>query len=232
MKFGVDSMDLDLILQDIFSSIRKVERVPILNYNLDVAIKVVEEIGKRKSSKFVIDDDNRFVFENLIKWVHADSFQAKERDGVVERGVYIAGATGTGKNWALEIMSLYTLIDGVVFESGEQKIPLAWSSVRSDSICEDFIHNGNLDKYKKMTILCIQDLGAELKESLYMGNRINVLKQLIEYRGDRQDLITLITSNYPIDSEFISVKYGDRVVSRLIEMCNYFELKGKDRRIN
>jgi DNA replication protein DnaC len=89
-----------------------------------------------------------------------------------------------------------------------------------------------LDKYKKMPILCNQDLGAELKESLHMGNRINVLKQLIEYRGDRQDLITLITSNYPIDSEFISVKYGDRVVSRLIEMCNYFELKGKDRRIN
>ena len=57
-----------------------------------------------------------------------------------------------------------------------------------------------------------------------------MLKQLIEHRGDRDDRITLITSNLRISSDTLKRDYGDRVQSRLVEMCNYFEIKGKDRR--
>ena len=80
-----------------------------------------------------------------------------------------------------------------------------------------------------MQIIGIQDLGQEPKETLYMGNRLNVLQQLLEYRGDRGDQLTLITSNLRISSETLKRDYGDRVQSRLVEM-NYFEIKGKDRR--
>ena len=79
-------------------------------------------------------------------------------------------------------------------------------------------------------MLGIQDLGCEPQESLYMGNRVDVVRQLIEYRGDKTDEITLITSNLKINGEKLVNRYGDRVASRLNEMCNYFEIKGKDRR--
>ena len=63
-----------------------------------------------------------------------------------------------------------------------------------------------------------------------MGNRINVLRQILEYRGDQTDKITLITSNLPMNHKRFIDRYEDRVSSRLNEMCNYFEIKGKDRR--
>jgi DNA replication protein DnaC len=81
-----------------------------------------------------------------------------------------------------------------------------------------------------MEILGIQDLGAEPAESLYMGNRAHVLRQILEYRGDFSDKLTLITSNLPINHQLFADRYHVRVSSRLNEMCNYFEIRGKDRR--
>jgi len=78
--------------------------------------------------------------------------------------------------------------------------------------------------------MAFQDLGSEPMESLYMGNRLNVMRQILENRGDRTDVITLITSNLPINCQEFTSMYGDRVASRLLEMCNYFEIKGTDRR--
>ena len=103
---------------------------------------------------------------------------------------------------------------------------------RSDTICEEFTEKGSIDKYKKRAILGIQDLGSSSEpiESLYMGNRMGVIQQLLEYRGDFTDKITLITSNLPMSHKVLIDRYGDRVASRLNEMCNYFEIKGKDRR--
>lgn len=56
------------------------------------------------------------------------------------------------------------------------------------------------------------------------------MRQLIEYRGDKPDQLTLITSNLKLGGQKLLDRYGDRVASRLHEMCNYFEIKGKDRR--
>ena len=63
-----------------------------------------------------------------------------------------------------------------------------------------------------------------------MGNKLEVLRTLIESRGDRTDAMTLFTSNFPMSHKSIIDRYGDRVASRLVEMCNYMEIKGKDRR--
>lgn len=105
-----------------------------------------------------------------------------------------------------------------------------WGNVRTDVMCDEYTEQGTFDKYKKMSIVGIQDLGAEPMESMYMGNRINVLRQILEYRGDQTDQLTLITSNLPMNHKRFIDRYEDRVSSRLNEMCNYFEIKGKDRR--
>ena len=56
------------------------------------------------------------------------------------------------------------------------------------------------------------------------------MRSLIEYRGDRSDCLTLITSNLKLGGDKLLNRYGDRVASRLSEMCNYFEIRGADRR--
>jgi DNA replication protein DnaC len=220
--------------RELFPTIRRFQYMP---YNMSKALSTIEFIGKSRNSNFVIDDDNKFTFENLIRWVHGDSsmmcinpVSRQVMPARLNAGIYIAGNTGTGKSWILEIMSAYCLIDNVQFQSGNTKRCLHWGNVRTDAICDEYVANGTFEKYKRMSIVGIQDFGAEPAESMYMGNRVNVLRQIIEYRGDFTDKMTLITSNLPINHNSLVNRYGDRVASRLNQMCNYFELKGKDRR--
>lgn len=216
-----------------------VKRFQYMPYKLEIAMQIVEALGKERKPKFVIDDENRFTYENLVRWVHGDPEMKcldpttrKIVPGRLTAGIYIAGNTGSGKSWALEIMTAYCLVDNVQVTVGETNRCLYWGNVRTDAICDEFTETGSFDKYKKMSIIGIQDLGTDSEplESIYMGNRISVLKQILESRGDRTDQLTLITSNLPMNHQCLIDRYGDRVSSRLNEMCNYFEIKGKDRR--
>jgi len=218
----------------LFQSITRFQYLPV---DMEVAWEIINAIGKERNPKFQIDDENRFTYENMIRWVHCDT-EMKCLDpetkqvipGKLKQGIYIAGNTGSGKSWALEIMSAYAMVYNFQIQMGETKRCLYWNNIRTDAICDEYITDGDYEKYKKMSIIGIQDLGAEPTESLYMGNRVNVLRQILEYRGDFTDKMTLITSNLPINHKVFVDRYGDRVSSRLHEMCNYFEIKGKDRR--
>ena len=221
-----------------FSGIERHEKT---NYDIEHAMAIVEAIGKMRTPKFKIDDENRFAYENFIKWLHADpTMQALDPSsgatisGNLKRGIYIAGNTGSGKSWCLEIMREYARAIGfpIKFQSEEKGRLLLWSIHRADELCREFAECGDIQQFKTRSILAIQDLGQEQQETLYMGNRMNVLKQILEYRGDQDGQLTLITSNLKLSGKKLEELYGDRVQSRLFEMCNYFEIKGKDRRKN
>lgn len=214
-------------------------RYQYMNYDIEEALQIVEAIGKSRNPKFVIDDENRFAYENFVRWAHCDT-SMKCIDPITKEivpgrpkcGIYIAGNTGTGKSWCLDIMRAYCSIMrfGIAFPDDIEPRKLYWSSYRADEICDKYVESGGISHLKKHNILGIQDFGSEPRESLYMGNRIDVIGQLIEHRGDQTDQITLITSNLKINGDMLIDRYGDKVSSRLIEMCNYFEIKGKDRR--
>ena len=215
-----------------------IERV-IYQYRMPYALKVVESIGRSRNKDFVIDSKNKFVYENMIRWVHGDCDmkcidpQTKQViPGRLNAGIYIAGNVGTGKSWVLDIMSAYCSIDNVFFIVNGKRVKLQWKNIRTDAICSKYTEKGIIDYPKKISVIGFQDLGTDSEpiESMYMGNRISVLKQILEHRGDHTDQITLITSNLPMNHQRLIDRYGDRVSSRLNEMCNYFELNGKDRR--
>ena len=215
-----------------------ITRYVYADYDMQESLAIVEAIGKSRNPAFVIDDENRFTYENMIRWCHCDTkMQAidpvtkKVIPGGLKKGIYIAGNTGTGKSWCLEVMAAYAMAFGFVITLGEtEKRMLYWDNVRADDICEEYAANGTFQNYKTRNIYGIQDLGSEPAESVYMGNRIEVLRQLLEYRGDRTDQVTLFTSNLPMNHKILVDRYGDRVSSRLSAMCNYFEIRGKDRR--
>lgn len=233
--------DIERILQIVraqgcFSGIERHEQT---NYDIQHALRIVEAIGKLRSPKFRIDDENRFAYTNFIKWLHADpTMQAlnpttgKVVQGDLKRGIYIAGNTGSGKSWCLEIMREYARAIGftIKFQNEESGRPLLWSICRADEICREWAESGDIQKYKTRPILAVQDFGQEEQETLYMGNRMNVLEQVLGYRGDQDGQLTLITSNLKPSNELLRELYGDKAQSRLFEMCNYFEIKGADRR--
>lgn len=214
---------------------------PIMRWQYSITpeegLEIVEAIGKMRNPKFVIDRENRFAFENIIKWVNGDrTAQALNMDSNeiipanMKAGIFIAGNTGTGKSWCLEIIREYITALGLEITIDDEKRTLAFPLVRADDITHDFMHDGTLEKYRKFPILCIQDVGTESRETLYMGNRMEVIRALLEWRADHGDKLTLITSNIPPTHPQFAERYGDRVVSRMREICNYYEIKGKDRR--
>lgn len=203
----------------------------------DIALKCIEAIGRQRNDKFVLDNENMFVYLNFVRWVQGDPefqcidpFTKKVIKGDLTKGIYLSGNTGSGKSWAIDIISAFSTIDDIVVSIGGIKKKLHFPCIRADTICDSYILNGKLEKFKRMPIIGIQDLGSEPPESLYMGNRLNVLQQILEFRGDQSNLITIITSNLPMNHEALSRRYHDRVSSRLNEMCNYFEMVGIDRR--
>ncbi len=207
------------------------------NYNIEKAREIVLAIGRAREANFAIDSTNIFAYDNFIKWLMGDpTMEALDPDtrlpvpGRLSDGIYVAGGTGTGKSWLLEIMAALCLIDKPVLLIGEEKRPLRWQNYRTDLICDEFTASGTVERFKQATVLGIQDLGSEPRESLYMGNRVPVLRSIIESRGDRTDCITMISSNYPINHPALEEIYGSRAVSRLASMCNYFEIRGDDRR--
>lgn len=234
-------------LKEIIASIKKTEadnqvKRYQVNYTMQSALNSVTEIGKAKKSCFQIDDENRFVYENLIMWLMGDpDFQCHdiEKDGNkpavkgdLQKGIYLCGATGTGKSWALELINLLSEIDNIPAIMGGQQKRLKFKSFRTDDVCREFSSTGDIHRFKNYPVVCFHDLcsDSEPETSLYMGNRVNVMQSILESRGDQQNLITHISSNVPFNHALFRERYSDRVVSRMYEMCNYFELTGKDRR--
>ena len=226
---------LELSNRKFFKSIQRVKGVIDIDYCLDI----LTEIGKSRCPSFQIDESNRFVFTNVLYWLYGDdrcmAFNPENKGilkGNLDKGFYIFGNTGTGKSVALDVIKAYSTLMNVkiIIEGKEEN--LYWDNFRTTEICTDFANSGTFGNCIKSKILGIQDLGSEEKETLYMGNRINVIQQIIETRGDTNDNITFITSNIPMTYDKISKKYNDRVASRLQEMCNFYVLGGKDRRLN
>lgn len=215
------------------------KKITRYTYNGDIeeSLKVVEAIGRQRNPRFVIDDENRFAYENFVKWMHGDpTMQAlhpetnKPVQGDHFRGIYIAGNTGSGKSWAMEVMAAYAAVMRFLIQYGDEKCYIGWRIVRADEIVASFVNDTKIDGFIKSRMLCIQDFGSEPLEAVSMGNRMNVLRTLLESRGDRPDCLTFLTSNYSLRNPSLAEFYGERVTSRLVGMCNYLEIKGKDRR--
>lgn len=215
-----------------------VERIKYMPFKVITALSVFMRIGHEKSKSFTIDQENLWVFQQLVKWAHGDEFECHDPEsdrknpkrvpGDPNKGIYIAGKTGTGKSWALDILSAYCEVDEMKVWLSSKVHRMAYESFRTDTVCEIYSETGSIQKFKQRGVICFQDLGTEPLESMHMGNRIAVMQQILEYRGDRNDQLTLISSNEPIMD--LHLKYGDRVQSRVKGMCNYLILNGKDRR--
>ena len=210
-------------------------RRQLREYNLNTEMELIKQIGQARKKDFAIDEDNKYLFENLIKWANGDNFKCmhsqtlSEINGDINGGIYIAGKTGTGKSWAVDILALYCSARNFIFKSGNDTKFLAFQNIRTDKICEIYSETGMFSDFSEARIICFNDMADEPMESMFMGNRERVMKRILSIRGDKSNLITLITSNIPLEA--MSKYYDDRVLSRLRQSCNYYELKGKDRRI-
>lgn len=215
-----------------------IKRYHYQGYKMDVALGYFERIGKTIKDNYKIDRDNIEVIKQLIRWAQGDpAMMAQDPEteewipGDLTKGIYLAGATGTGKTTAMKILAEFTKIDDVKFVRGNSISLLTYPCISTGTICDFYQESGALDMFIKMPVICFNDLGSdsEHKETLYMGTRIKVMRKILQERGDDNTLITHITSNLPINDPDTYELYEDRVVSRIHKMCNYLVLSGPDR---
>ncbi len=217
--------------------VRKIERDTIREYCEDKCLEMLQIVGSQLVNGFQIDENNKDVYINLLKYLHNSSdFQALNprtkqwEQGNLTRGIYIAGPTGVGKSTVFQVLRGYNSLFNFTFRVGTSTYSFNFKDYHTKEICSIFANKGSFDELNRLALVSLQDLGTEPKNSLYMGNRIDVIRELIEERGDDHCKITFISSNYPMLSDYITATYGERVTSRLQTMCNYFELRGLDRR--
>lgn len=140
------------------------------------------------------------------------------------RGLYIHGGVGTGKTHVS--YALLNSMDSLKLKSWFKNIPELLREIRLD------LGRANQDKTfveeKLMDfggLLFLDDIGSErmtewVEETFYL---------IINKRYEKM-LPIIFTSNLSIKD--LSVKVGDRIASRIVEMCDIVELTGNDRRLS
>lgn len=142
---------------------------------------------------------------------------------VSKRGIYIHGSVGTGKTWiAYALMSEYQkYIGGVIFKRTVDLL----ASIRED-MSKPFSEKENLvDRIlNTKQLLILDDIGAEKITDFSAEQFYRIINNRYE-----SSLPIIFTSNLSVSQ--LSEKVGDRIVSRIIEMCDIVEIKGEDRRM-
>ncbi len=148
------------------------------------------------------------------------------------RGFLLMGPSGVGKtHLAVGTISELTLKKGIVCVFKDfflllSELRQAYSEGRSE--------NEVLEPLVEAEVLLIDELGKGKSSEWELG----ILDQLISKRYNSSKK-TLITTNYiareyvprnAITAEILENKVGERIASRLYEMCEFFLLEGEDYR--
>ncbi len=213
--------------------------------SIDNLLSIAIQSAQSLCPGFVVDRYNRYALEQVIRWLMADRQMtaiAPRDNRLIQadlcKGIFLWGPTGSGKSVLVRLVVSLAIDNDVALRLCGQPIGFRATKLYKASTLAEAYTRGDfatLERCRRAPILVIDDLGTEPTESLYMGNRLNVLSDIIEGRGDRAGLVTIITSNLPLYAPSghlpsLHRVYGARVSSRLEKMCNVIPLYGQDRR--
>jgi len=202
-------MDKEIVFKAL--NIRKIQTVSS-EYSKEDEYKYFCSIAESLTDNFMATKNLNLLYNELIKWCHTEG----------NKGYFIAGLPRKGKTTAINILASYLLLKEIKYSLDKV---VFFKTFRCYNVCEHYVSTGEISSFLEPDFVCFDDLGTEPTESIYMGNRIGVMRQIIEAREDMKDKITFYTSNFQIDDPELMRRYGERAMKRIIERNNYFEFK-------
>ena len=215
--------------------------------NLSGEVEIFKKIGTKYTLndglEFEIDAENRFIIENLIKWAHNSEFECLDYEslktikGNPNKGIYLAGKSGSGKSLIMRVFSEYLGLKGFVYSVKGGTILLAFNQLKTSKVGSIIKDCGDKEFFVEMPSICFQDFGSEDRFVKFMGSEIDYMRTIVNDRFDNDCLLTHFTSNLSLrlkngdEKNAITAKYDDARILRRLRTCNYFELSGKDRSV-
>lgn len=161
--------------------------------------------------EFQIDKDNRDIIQQLYLYF----IGSNECKWNIHAGIILAGKIGCGKTL---LMTSYIQLSNELIN---KQITPFHSKELADVIKEKGI------KEILQRPIFIDELGREETEIKDFGTVMRPIVELISSRYEN-GARTYATTNFKLEP--LTEKYGDFIVSRLLEMCNYIIMPGDSRR--
>lgn len=133
------------------------------------------------------------------------------------KGIFVYGGTGTGKTYFLHALR------------NQFRVPVeSWVEIMVDIASAPY--QGQyypIDRITEKDKYSIDDIGVEHQDN--QGKNVSMLYILINRMYNREGMLFLTTN---LTLEQFRERYGDRILSRIVEMCEMVELTGEDKRIS
>lgn len=154
-----------------------------------------------------------------------------------DQGLYVYGSRGTGKTHLMAAVMRALIIDHLETARAEGRRP--WPAdyprfISSTDLLREIRatfgkygsenENSIVERYGTCPALVLDDLGAEQATEWAATTLYSIIDQ--RYRDMRR---TFITSNLSLTE--LAAQTGDRITSRLAEMCRVVRMSGPDRRL-
>lgn len=173
---------------------------------------ILEKIPERYKSV-----DIEQVDEKIRSWLFGE-----HKDG---KGLYLYGPVGTGKTHAAYAM--YRILMENRIHSRIVNSAAMLQDIKDDFKygARDPYYQSKFDSWVDMKgVLIIDDLGAEKITDWTLETFYTLINTRYEHKR-----FTIFTSNYNVEE--IAGRLGDRIASRIVEMCDVMKLDGKDKRV-
>jgi DNA replication protein DnaC len=164
-----------------------------------------------------VDTENREHIRQLVKWAICDP--SGELDPL--KGMAFVGNVGAGKTYFMRVLSRFFVA---------AQLPPCEIAATLDVFDAVAIDKDALPGYCAGQ-KCFDDFGQEPPMLKSYGNEKEVMGAIITRRHvkfERAGLLTHLTSNLTLEE--IEARYGSRIYSRLLQMCNFITFGGTSRR--